>query len=1406
MKTRHRNHFTTIRTEGALLPPDLLEKIAEGAPDLEGLRPGDYHLLKNEKLNEAISRSWNRLRGAWDNFQTERDQLTAGKWGTTETRDRWLLPLFQELGYGRLQTQTAVTLNGKSYAISHGWGSVPIHLLGFRIALDKRTPGAAGAARVSPHSLLQEFLNRQEDVLWAFLSNGLQLRILRDNVSLTRQAYVEFDLEAMMAGEVYADFVLIWLLCHQSRVEGDQPTEFWLEKWSQYAHQQGTRALDQLRTGVENAISELGSGFLKAPDNQKLRQHLRDGTLTTQDYYRQLLRMVYQLIFLFVAEDRELLFPPNTDALAQKRYRDFYSTQRTRRLAERSRGQRHADLYHIHCLVTRWLGSETGCPQLALPALGGFIFSEAATPDLDTADLPNQSFLAAIRALAFTVDGRVLRPVDYKNLGPEELGSVYESLLELHPQLNTEAGSFNLSSASGSERKTTGSYYTPTSLIQELLDSALDPVIARALKEADPEQTLLNLTVCDPASGSGHFLIAAAHRLARALAALRVGEDEPSPEATRAALRDVIGRCLYGVDVNPMAVELCKFSLWMEALDPGKPLTFLDAHIKCGNSLVGVGPGLDISEIPDEAFKPAFGDHKPTATALRRRNKRERKGQIGIRWEPTLLKTQEDLQQWAQQAYRQLEAMPEEEAAQLRVKEAAYQALISDETYQRRRLEFDLWTGAFFWPIPAGDADDLLAPTQQELNNLQRGDTLDVELTRRIQEISQRERFFHWAFEFPTVFNGEHSGFDVVLGNPPWERIKLQEKEFFAPYDSEIANAPNKATRNKLIKKLPEENPALFLQFKQAKAIAENLSSFVRQSGRFPLTAYGDINTYALFADHVRALINKSGRAGIIVPTGIATDFGTKNYFGDIVEKQQLVSLLDFENRDIIFPGVHRSIKFCLLTLSSAPVDKANFLFFATKIGHLRDPLRRYSLTPYEIARFNPNTRTLPVFRTRPDADLTRMIYDRVPVLNNEVTGENPWGIAFLRMIDMANDSHLFVTKPQPDYLRLYEDWMMHLFDHRYQSEGSHETTDEEYNDPNYLVEPRYWINSRHVEEIISNFASPQYFIGFRNRTRNTDMRSVVISYLPYSGVGNTIPLIFTENPNNYLLFANLSSLVLDFIARNKIPGMNLNFFIFKQFPVLSPNNYLSSDKYFIGLAILELIYTAFDIKPFAEYVQYDGPPFRWDKKRRALLRSELDAYYARLYGLNRKQLRYILDPADLTPKELADILDPWEEVVDPLDPEGYQARAAASTFPGETFRVLKNKEIKAHGEYRTRRLVLEAWGRMQTSIDTGTEYVPMVDPPPAHPSLAHPWPDGTPYTGPGLVLDEKLFEDEKPEPKPAVKEPQPEYKEEPPPPIDWDLYRCKACGQIQPGFARYEHVRDVHKGVDPGFEMVKES
>ena len=348
MPARLRSPFTTIRTEGGLLPADLLARVLAGDTDLDGVTPESYH-LSGEKLNEAINRSWNRLQGAWAAFREAAEKLPAGDPATTVTRERWLLPVLQELGYGRVPAARALEIEGKSYAISHQWNSVLLHLVGAGTPLDERSRGVAGAAKASPHSLVQEVLNRSAERLWGFVSNGLRWRVLRDNASLTRQAFVEFDLEAMFTGEVYADFAVFWLVCHQSRVEGERPETCWLEQWSQAAQQRGTRALETLRKGVEDAISALGRGFLAHPANRVLRDKLRAGNLDKQDYYRQLLRLVYRLIFLFVAEDRELLLLPNAVPAARARYLQFYSTARLRRLAERLRGGRHADLPCAGC-------------------------------------------------------------------------------------------------------------------------------------------------------------------------------------------------------------------------------------------------------------------------------------------------------------------------------------------------------------------------------------------------------------------------------------------------------------------------------------------------------------------------------------------------------------------------------------------------------------------------------------------------------------------------------------------------------------------------------------------------------------------------------------------------------------------------------------------------------------------------------------------------------------------------------------------------------------------------------------------------------------------------------------------------------------------------------------------------
>jgi hypothetical protein len=1216
-----------------------------------------------------------------------------------------------------------------------------IHLVGCGVDIEKRQAGVSGASKSSPHSLMQELLNRDETRHWGLISNGLRLRVLRDNASLTRQAFVEFDLEAMFGGEIYADFAVLWLVCHQSRLEGDKPEVQWLERWSQVAQEQGTRALEGLRSGVEEAIVALGQGFLVHPANQVLRQQLKSGKLDRQQYFRQLLRLVYRLIFLFVAEDRDLLLLPEALPEERERYLKFYSTARVRRLAERQRGGRHPDLWQGLKLLTDLLaGNLSGGKDIGLPVLGGFLFSHKAMPDLEAAQVENQALLNAVRSLAFTQEKSSRRAVDYKNLGSEELGSVYESLLELQPILNVEAGTFRLTTAAGNERKTSGSYYTNAGLIKITLDSALDPVIDQAIERAGSSietqiAALLALKVCDPASGSGHFLIAAARRIARRLAQLRSGDEEPSPSTIRHALREVIAHCIYGVDINPMAVELCKVNLWLEALEPSKPLTFLDAHIKCGNSLVGVGPGVDVYDlvIPDEAFSPVTGDDKKVAGALKKRNKQEREGQLTFDWHGV---REEPLEDYAARL-RQVEAMPEDDAGQVAAKAAAYETLQVDYHVQHRRLLADLWTAAFFWRLQPAPSGALTVPTQGEWRNARLGKP-SLGLATEAQRISGELNFFHWPMEFPDIF--EQGGFDCVLGNPPWERLKLQEDEFFAQRDPEIANADNKAARQRLIEALNQTNPGLARDFQEAKHAADAQGKFARSSGRYLLTGTGDVNTYSIFTEHFRSLLSPLGQAGIIVPIGIATDDTTKEFFSDLMEKQVLSQIIGFENESFIFTNVHHAFKFCALSFTGTGLttEVADFVFLCRYFEHVKQKERYFKLSREQVRRINPNTRTCPIFRTNTDAELVKRIYDMLPVVTNDENGENPWGINYIRLVHLGDHAEYvrdydqliaqnaqlvenqFILPDSTVYLPVYEARQIFIYNHRYATysgvkreevfEGKAvDLTTEEISDPMVLIIPRYWVPKVFFLSLMAKYLhSRPWLLAYRDITSNVVERTCIPSIIPFTPATVSLPTIGVQKwQKAHCLLGNLSSLIFDFVARTKVGGTHLSYGIFKQLPVLPPETYTHKNIAFIAPRVLELVYTAYDLKSFAEDMGYQGEPFRWDEDRRALLRAELDAYYARLYGMNRKQLRYILDPADLTRRELEDILDPWEEVADPLDPQGYDQRRATSDFPGETFRVLKEKEIKQYGEYRTRRLVLEAWERLE-----GVERVTEVEQP----------------------------------------------------------------------------------------------
>jgi hypothetical protein len=1452
----------------------------EHLPQAEGQKPSDFGITNGRSVADEVSGIWTDAKVYWEAFKRRLERATTSESPTTITREQWVIPLMEALGYNPQYQRKAHVVDGKTFPISHRADeredSPPVHIVACDQELGTRPTRGRGV--MSPHTLLQEYLNHTEH-LWGIVTNGYTLRLLRDSSYLTRQAYVEFDLKGMLEGDRFNEFIVLYRLVHRTRFPRgmDDATECLLEHYHAQAREQGGRIREGLRDAVEESFKILANGFLQHPDNKKLREQCAEGELPSLEFYRELLRLIYRLLFLMVAEERGLL----TDNPV---YHQYYSVTRLRRLAERPQAssEKHCDLYYGLVTLFHLLRSEKFSASLGMEPLNGELFD--GLPHLEDQKLSNAHLLKAINRLSYFTpkEEKVRRWINYAALDVEELGSIYESLLDLQPMMVLEAGRPVFVFAQGTERKSTGSYYTPPALVQELVKSALEPVVKERLDKAsskeEEERALLSMKVCDPACGSGHFLLAAARRLAKELARVRTDSEEPSPEAQREAMREVIRCCLFGVDKNPLAVDLCKVALWIEGHNKGLPLTFLDHHIKCGDSLVGVFD-LDVLKngIPDEAYKPVEGDEKEIAKSLKKQNKKEREMLL----RSLSLENVPDLEAMAKD-FSAFATLEERKAEDVRTKSEIYQQIHGPETdWWHLWMACNLWTAAFFMPI-SQDKAALIPTTDTVKTYLRNPKAVNPKVVALAWEAAEKYRFFHWPLEFPEAF--AQGGFDVVLGNPPWEKIKLQEKEFFATRHQEIARAPNAAARKRLIKQLPQSNPNLWQEYLEAKHYAEALSRFLRASGRFPLTARGDINTYSVFAELFAKLLNPGGRAGVLVPTGIATDDTNKHFFAGLVKGQKLVSLFDFENREGVFPGVHRSYKFSLLTLRGSPTsfsEPMDFLFFATRTQHLKDPWRRFTLTAEDFERINPNTLTCPIFRTRQDADLTREIYQRVPVLINEGTNENPWGISFLRMFDMSNDSHLFHTreqlaaegyklvgnrfvKGQDVWLPLYEAKMIWHYDHRFGTyEGvtgrssTHLPTPDEHHhaDPDFLTLPWYWVPAEEVEARLVGWKQG-WLLGFRDVTNATNERTAIFSLLPRVGVGNNAPLLLAFEQGAVVgasLLSNLCSIAFDWVVRQKIAGTHMNFFYVQQFPVLPPSAYTLEDLLFIVPRVLELTYTAWDIKPFAKdvwrelvvgsgewgrqirkrileqwedchgirvgeflsrpgrmegsdgagrnvlwphkgfseggalridepdppgsgvgagehrgrvwageawgihsiledlsrFAQRSGdpsfafcsgepdhcrkggtgssavrqggansagpdsflaalittpdsplPPFRWNEERRAILRAELDAYYTCLYGLTRKQLRYILDPTDLTERELKDILDPWEEVSDPLDPEGYQKRCQASTFPGETFRVLKEKELRQFGEYRTRRLVLEAWGRLEKCQD----------------------------------------------------------------------------------------------------------
>ncbi|MDR0893494.1 MAG: restriction endonuclease [Mediterranea sp.] len=1369
--------YTSIHVYGHLLSDDILHAIEQDY-NLRGNRAEDFAI--DTQVGAAIDYVWSSLRNDW-RFYNERSMLN-DPYGTRRSRDL-MERLFGNLGY-TLQRQTAYIGTdddrSKRYDITylcpdlHG---LPIIVIGDRTgdaeadaldkcSLDYRSKGAQ--RRKSPHATMLEYLNNTECV-YGIVANGQTLRLIRNTGQLVKLVYLEFDLRRMLEEDKYTEFCLLFRLMHASRFRTVADEACVMDQYFNLSIESGNRIRDGLSAAVQRTMERIGQAAVQGTGegNDRLREALTDGTLTDVGFNKELIHFIYRLLFLFIIEDRNLVYQlPSADAPDYARisrqndiYKRYYAASRLRHLSELNylRNHHYADLWQglmdtFHLFESGDFGS-----RLGIKPLGGVLFDGETLRYLRHCTIGNDSLLEAFAALNEFTDERGNRvKINYSSLDVEEFGSVYEGILEMRPYItpSPDAAHWDFGFVGGLDRQSTSSYYTRPDLVQNLIRTTLEPVIKervnRATTSNEQVSSLLSLKVCDAACGSGHIVLAMARTIAWYVCSIRTGEDNPASPDYREALREVIQMCVYAVDSNPDAVELCKVVLWIEGYCAGKPLSFLDHHIRCGNSVLGVTMLDDLLHgVPQEAFAATDKDtlrriRKINAEALKDIKLLHDGKEAGVQvtlfnGDYTIQHIDSEQVNLATQV-REIAQLPENSLLEELTKQHKWEDLMQSPRVECLRRACDLYAYAFYKQFTPDEVEETVREEDgdkftllpipytrtiyqalEEIKYLENPSDDFMSLTDDFKEeivrAARQHRFFHWCVEFPEIF-ANNGGFDVMCGNPPWDKIKIEDKKWFESQGrTDIVNAGTASQRKQVIANLPTTDPVLHKAYQTALHDAEALSRFIRFAGRFPLTATGDIDLYPLFAELCLSFSKEAW--GLVLPTGIAVNDSNKDFFAKLVNENRLVSLFDFENREALF-DIHRMFKFCLLTAGkaqSAPRTVSGG-FFLTRLDHLLDPNRIYTLQTDDIALFSPNTKTCPIFRTSRDAKLTKKIYRNAEVLMNEAEESNPWEVKFARMIDMSNDSHLFRTYEQltstgatlsgnhfslgdATYVPLYEGKMIWHYNHHY---GTWPTRGErpnsisspslkELQDANHCIMPWYWIPLDEAQKRLIKKDSKgkvlwqwehRWLIGFRDITNATNERTFITTLLPNEiGANNKVPLIFPlQNARSCCcLLAMMTSLPFDYVAKQKVGGSSMNFFIVKQLPVLSPEQLIASSFYMeIVKRVAELCYFNHDLDGWAtelweemdEVQRTQLPqlgsltPFVYDEARRAQLQAELDAIFAHLYGLNTEDILYILDP---------------EEV-------------CGTGCINETFRVLKDNEKRNLGEYRTKRLVMEAWHR----------------------------------------------------------------------------------------------------------------
>ena len=1284
--------------------------------------------------DDAVDRLYGEVRRVFEAFPT------GGTPNEIQTEQDLIWPVLERLGWTASLRQQNLSLRGRTEvpdglllpddaaktrandlaeeANRYALGLAIVEAKRWRLPLDRESGGLSAPSHQMIHYLRRAQILTDGALRWGILSNGALWRLYFSGARSIAEQFLEIDLPAALglSGELSSEERRRWFKAFAlafrrdsflpGRPDGRTFHEHALDESRFHERRVAANLSDKIFGQVFPALA----GALAAAAPEASAPDVRVATLI----------LLYRLLFILYAEDRNLL--PVHDAryaeyALRERVRGDVGDRMNRGLPFSASSVRYWTAIGDLCRIV-----DAGDAAIGLPPYNGGLFDRERTPLLERIRIGDDVISGVVEILSYETMGPNRHYINYRDLGVEQLGSIYERLLE--QEIAREEGGIAVR-PNVFARKNTGSYYTPDDLVGVILSETLGPLIdsrldaffesAGAGKDEldDPAEAILRLKICDPSMGSGHFLVGVVDYLSdRILAAMADAEaaidgyrsplnariadirrtvlanaeaggwtiDPERLDDRHVVRRMVLKRCVYGVDKNPMAVELAKVALWLHTFTVGAPLSFLDHHLRCGDSLFGSW----VREGSDRAA--AHGSplllHEPLQRAI-----------------------------LAEKDMETIEELTDAEIAEadrsadvfsnLRKSTAPLDAFLSlVHALEWLRAPDDGAAIHAFFDGQFGDPVDIALGRPC-------AETADAErfaaLLRRARRLMAEERFLNWQVAFPGVWKNwrerdREGGFDAVVGNPPWDRVKLQQVEWFAARKPEIAAAPRAADRKRMIAALEREGNSLAVDYDAARDRAESAARMARASGDYPLLSSGDVNLYSLFVECAMALVRPEGVVGLLTPSGIASDKTAARFFKSVATAGRLRALYDFENRTGFFPNVDSRFKFCVFVASRLPTgESARCAFYLHDVSQI--PKRSFSMTAAEFARVNPNTGTAPIFRTRRDAELTTAIYGRLPVLVNR-SGSEPmaaWPVTYIRMFDMTNDSGLFRTRwdleekekawpisgnrydsPKGEWVPLYEGKMVQAYDHRAASvvvnrDNVHRpaqpvpTMPSQRLNPDWLPDPQYWVLRNEIA-----FPDAPHLFGFKDVTSPTNARSMIAALVPGCGAGNTFPIVTTDAPTaSARLLANFNAVPFDYVARQKIQGQHLNWFIVEQLPVVPPEGYETvrfgpkSAGEIVREAVLELTYTAWDMAPFARdlgHVDGDGevlPPFSWDEGRRLALRAKLDAVFFHIYGVTeRDDVRYVY-----------------------------------STFP-----IIERQEIAAYGNFRSRELCL-AW---MNALDAG--------------------------------------------------------------------------------------------------------